>query len=55
MNCVDCGGLVDIPSDALKGEIIGCGACGLDYILSNDEKGTKFLEELVIEGEDWGE
>ncbi|MDP6459073.1 MAG: lysine biosynthesis protein LysW [Candidatus Bathyarchaeota archaeon] len=53
--CVDCGAGMDVPTDALIGEIIGCPDCGLDYVIENDDSGGKQLKELLIEGEDWGE
>ncbi len=46
---------MDVPNDALIGEIIGCPDCGLDYVIENDDSGGKHLKELLIEGEDWGE
>jgi len=53
--CTDCGAELEIPEDALPGEIIGCPDCGLDYVIEVDESGGKQLKELLIEGEDWGE
>ena len=54
-SCIDCGAILEIPTDALEGEIIGCADCGLDYIVVKDESDGLNLQELVIEGEDWGE
>ena len=54
-SCIDCGANLEIPIDALEGEIIGCADCGLDYIVVKDESDGLNLQELVIEGEDWGE
>ena len=53
--CFDCGCNIEIPNDALTGEIIGCPDCGLDYVIEENESGNKQLSELLIEGEDWGE
>lgn len=53
--CIDCGADLGVPNDALMGEIIGCPDCGLDYVIDEDESGSKHLTELMIEGEDWGE
>jgi len=53
--CTDCGASVEMPNDALPGEIIGCPDCGLDYVIETDEGGEKKLIELTLEGEDWGE
>jgi len=52
--CIDCGRELEIPEDVLEGEIIGCPDCGLDYVIKLDE-GEITLNELTIEGEDWGE
>lgn len=53
--CTDCGAELDVPEDALLGEIVGCPDCGLDYVVEEDGSGKKRLKELLIEGEDWGE
>ena len=55
IECTDCGASLDIPSDAQKGEIVGCPDCGLDYVVVLDKTGHKHLKELTIESEDWGE
>ncbi len=52
--CKDCDASISIPDDVAEGEIIGCGDCGLDYIVKNDN-GCITIQELAIEGEDWGE
>jgi len=55
MNCVDCGAGIEIPEDVIQGEIISCPDCGLDFVIVKDESGLLSLQELMIEGEDWGE
>jgi alpha-aminoadipate carrier protein LysW len=55
MNCVDCGGILEIPEDSISGEIISCPDCGLDFVVVEGENGLLMLKELMIEGEDWGE
>lgn len=52
---MDCGAYLEVPYDSIIGEIIGCPDCGLDYVVEEDEVGSKQLTELLIEGEDWGE
>ena len=52
--CNDCGADIGIPEDAEEGEIIECGDCGLDFIVKK-EHGSTVIQELAIEGEDWGE
>ena len=53
--CIDCGGALELPEDTLKGEIISCPDCGVDYVLVEDNSGLLSLQILTIEGEDWGE
>lgn len=52
--CKDCEAEISIPDDLEEGEIIGCSDCGLDYVMKN-ENGNIIIQELAIEGEDWGE
>jgi alpha-aminoadipate carrier protein LysW len=54
-SCMDCGGYLEVPYDSIIGEIVGCPDCGLDFVVEEDEVGSKQLTELLIEGEDWGE
>jgi alpha-aminoadipate carrier protein LysW len=54
-NCIDCAAPLEVPSDTLDGEIIACPDCGLDYVMEIGEQGSKQLNQLTIEGEDWGE
>jgi len=53
--CTDCGAGIEMPDDAIDGEIVSCPDCGLDYVVQESESGEKCLTELNIEGEDWGE
>jgi len=55
MTCLDCGAVIEIPEDAVPGEIVGCPDCGLDYVVVDGGSGSMSLQELMIEGEDWGE
>jgi len=55
INCVDCGAEIEIPEDVIQGEIISCPDCGLDFVTIEGESGLLSLQELMIEGEDWGE
>ena len=53
--CPDCDADLNVTEDAETGEIVSCPDCGLELeIKENNGKELK-LEELVIEGEDWGE
>jgi DNA-directed RNA polymerase subunit RPC12/RpoP len=54
-SCLDCGGSIYYPESPLVNEIIPCPDCGMDYIAKSiSEKGIE-IEELLIEGEDWGQ
>jgi alpha-aminoadipate carrier protein LysW len=53
--CPDCDADLDVPKDAEKGEILSCPGCGLELEVKKIDKGCVDLQELTIEGEDWGE
>lgn len=50
MKCPYCEAELDIPKDVMEGEIISCSGCGLELEYKNGE-----FQQLVIDGEDWGE
>jgi alpha-aminoadipate carrier protein LysW len=52
--CVDCQASIQVPDDAVNGEIITCPDCGLDLEVSVSYEGRS-VKPLVIEKEDWGE
>ena len=51
--CVECGAAVNIPSGAMKGEIIDCPECGIELEIVNPQ--TNELRVAEVAGEDWGE
>jgi uncharacterized paraquat-inducible protein A len=55
--CPDCDSELNVPCDIEKGEILSCPGCGLELEVkkTNDGGGCVVLQELTIEGEDWGE
>ncbi|MFH0749166.1 MAG: lysine biosynthesis protein LysW [Candidatus Bathyarchaeota archaeon] len=53
--CPDCLAEIDIPEDAVVGEIVNCPDCGLELEVESLEKGKVELQKLAIEKEDWGE
>jgi hypothetical protein len=55
--CPDCDSELNVPCDIEKGEILSCPGCGLELEVKkvNDGGGCADLQELTIEGEDWGE
>ncbi|HUK85583.1 MAG TPA: hypothetical protein VLU95_06960 [Candidatus Acidoferrum sp.] len=55
--CPDCDSDLNIPSDIEKGEVLSCPGCGLELEVKKIANGGECidLQELTIEGEDWGE
>ncbi len=55
--CPDCEAELDVPSDLEKGEIVSCPSCGLELEVKQVGQGGVLidLQELTLEGEDWGE
>lgn len=59
--CPDCDLGIEIRKDTERGEIYSCPGCGLELevkeIKKNDRGEVTYcdLQELTIEGEDWGE
>ena len=55
--CPDCNLELCVPSDVEKGEILSCPGCGLELEVKNLTVGGGCLDlqEIAIEGEDWGE
>ena len=55
--CPDCDSELNIPCDVEKGEVLSCPGCGLELEVKKIADGGECvdLQELVIEGEDWGE
>jgi lysine biosynthesis protein LysW len=54
-NCPDCDFELNVPLDTEKGEIVSCPGCGLELEVKQVKCGCVDLQELTIEGEDWGE
>ena len=53
--CPDCDAELDVPKDTENGEILSCPGCGLELEVKQIKGGCMDLQELTIEGEDWGE
>jgi len=52
--CPDCEGWIQVPEDAVDGEIVSCPDCGLDFQVARSGE-TSSIKPVVIEKEDWGE
>ncbi len=53
--CPDCDADLDVPHDTTKGEILSCPGCGLELEVKQVNGVGVDLQELTLEGEDWGE
>jgi transcription elongation factor Elf1 len=55
--CPDCDSELNVPCDIEKGEVLSCPICGLELEVKKitGGGGCVDLQELTIEGEDWGE
>jgi len=53
--CPDCDVVLEVPSDTAKGEIISCPGCGLELEVKEVRRDKVDLQEMTLEGEDWGE
>ncbi len=55
LECPVCGGLLEIPDDAVSGELFEHDECGAQLELEVDESGNYKLREAEEISEDWGE
>lgn len=53
--CPECDAELKAPEDVMLGEILSCPDCGLELEVKQIEGDRLELQELEIEGEDWGE
>jgi len=53
--CPDCDAELEAPEDVMLGEILSCPDCGLELEVKEINGDGLELQELTIEGEDWGE
>ncbi|MBC7131449.1 lysine biosynthesis protein LysW [Candidatus Bathyarchaeota archaeon] len=53
--CPDCDSSIEISEDITQGEILSCPCCGLELEVVKVNADNVELQELIIEGEDWGE
>ena len=53
--CPDCGTEFEIDNDFKVGEVTSCPCCGLELEVKSTTEGNADVQQLTIEGEDWGE
>ena len=53
--CQDCGSDINVPDDALVGEIVTCPDCGADFEIVSKTQNTVDLKPAESVGEDWGQ
>ena len=52
--CAECDANVNIPSDAVEGEIVTCAECGASFELVKTSDGFELKPAQTV-GEDWGQ
>lgn len=55
LRCPICGGDIEVPDDALPGELFEHEECGAQLELEVDENGEMKLKQAEEVSEDWGE
>lgn len=55
LECPVCGGYLEVPEDAVSGELFEHDECGAQLELVVDENGDYKLKEAEEISEDWGE
>ena len=55
VECQECGGDINVPEDAVAGEIVTCPDCGGDYEIASKSGSDVKLKPAETMGEDWGE
>ncbi|MBO3757541.1 MAG: lysine biosynthesis protein LysW [Candidatus Brockarchaeota archaeon] len=53
--CPVCEGDIEIPSDAIHGEIVSCPDCGTMFEVGTINEEGVVLKKVEVQGEDWGE
>ena len=54
-SCAECGAGLDVPNDAIVGEIVSCKDCSTEYEVAEIAGGNVLLKPAEQVGEDWGE
>jgi alpha-aminoadipate carrier protein LysW len=55
IECKECGAEINIPEDAVAGEIVTCPDCGADFEIASKDNGKISLKPAETVGEDWGQ
>jgi len=53
--CEECDADINVPDDAIVGEIVKCKECGSDYEVESMTKTEVKLKPAEVAEEDWGE
>jgi len=54
-SCAECGAGIEVPNDAIVGEIVSCKDCSSEYEVAEMSNSTVLLRPAEQIGEDWGE
>ena len=54
-SCKECGAELNVPNDAIVGEIVSCKDCSTEYEVAEISNGNVLLRPAEKVGEDWGE
>jgi alpha-aminoadipate/glutamate carrier protein LysW len=54
-SCTECGSSIEVPNDAIVGEIVSCKDCSSEYEVAEISNGSVLLKAAEQVGEDWGE
>ncbi len=55
IECNDCGAEINLPEDAIVGEIVTCPDCGGDFEIVSKSAEKVELKPAETVGEDWGQ
>lgn len=54
-SCKECGAALNVPGDAIVGELVSCKDCSTEYEVAEIAGGNVILKPAEQVGEDWGE
>lgn len=54
LECMVCGGELDVPTNVMMGELVDCGDCGSELEVVGLQPAIQF-QEAPMAAEDWGE